>query len=235
MTTFFTPFDRMLPEDLYPGFDPEEGPDIGDFWDPETMQTREKDWDAARNIWVRVKAYRNYHSAKYIPIPDAYEIPRPLRLWAEEILEGKPVKPLLVHGHVGVGKTHGVCAMACLLAALWDRPIYVEAPPISFHTASRLLSQLKDFGSRDERQALYFAVTNAKVLVVDDLTRGSITDHDMETLGQVVDERQGKSLPTIFTVNHDPDTDLTELMPAFLASRLSAGQQLHIIGKDRRA
>jgi hypothetical protein len=234
MTTIIaTPFENIRPEDLYEGFDPEEGPDPSAFWDPEAMAPSEE-WDRRRRAWVKAKAYQAFHAAKYIPIPEAYEIPRPLRLWADAIIDGGPVKPLLVFGVVGVGKTHGVCAMSCYLAALWDRSIYVEAPPIAFHTASRLLSQLKDFGGRETREKLYLASVNAKVLVIDDLTRFKITDHDMETLGQLVDERMGKNLPTIFTLN-ELDGELTDLVPPFLASRLASGQQIRILGTDRRA
>lgn len=228
-----TPFETVRPEDLYSGFDPEEGPDPSDFWDPEAMAPSEE-WDLMRRAWVKVKAYKVFHSVKYIPIPEAYEIPRPLRLWADAILDGGPVKPLLIFGVVGVGKTHGACAMACYLAALWDRQLYVEAPPIAFHTASRLVSQLKNFGNSDAREQLYFEVTHAKVLVIDDLTRFKLTDHDMETLGQLIDDRMGKSLPTVCTLN-DLDGELTDLVPPFLASRLASGTQVHMLGKDRRA
>lgn len=231
--SMITPFETIRPEDLYPGFNPEEGPDPSAFWDSETMAPSEE-WDRQRRAWVKVKAYLTFHSPKYIPIPEAYEIPRPLRLWADAIIDGGIVKPLLVSGVVGVGKTHGVCAMACYLAALWDRSIYVEAPPIAFHTASRLMSQLKDFGSRETREKLYLATINAKVLVIDDLTRFKITDHDMETLGQLVDERMGKNLPTIFTLN-ELDGELTDLMPPFLASRLGSGMHVQMFGVDRRA
>lgn len=228
-----TPFETIRPENLYPGFDREEGPDPSAFWDAEAMAPSEE-WDAQRRAWVKVKAYQAFHSPKYIPIPEAYEIPRPLRLWADAIIDGAPVKPLLVSGVVGVGKTHGVCAMACYLAAFWDRQLYVDAPPIAFHTASRLMSQLKDFGGREAREALYFATANAKVLVIDDLTRFKITDHDMETLGQLVDERLGKNLPTIFTLN-ELDGELTDLVPPFLASRLASGMRVQMHGTDRRA
>lgn len=232
-TSIATPFEHIRPEDLYEGFDPEEGPDPSAFWDPETMAPSEE-WDRLRRVWVKVKAYQVFHQAKYIPIPEAYDIPRPMRLWADAIIDGGPVKPLLVSGVVGVGKTHGACAMACYLAAFWGRELYVSAPPIAFHTASRLMSQLKDFGDREARELRYHETVNAKVLVIDDLTRFKLTDHDMESIGQVVDERMGKSLPTIFTLN-ELDGELTDLVPPFLASRLASGQQIRILGTDRRA
>jgi hypothetical protein len=230
-----TPFDRITEEALYAGFDPAEPPDPAPYWDETTLEPSEE-WNKLRQLWSKVKTYRTLHSAKYIPIPTAYEIPRPLRAWADEILNGSPIKPLLVSGVVGVGKTHGVCALACYLGAFWDRSIYVDAPPIIFHTASRMLSQLKDFGSKDAREKLFFASINAKILVIDDLTRSKITDHDMETLGQLVDDRMSKNLPIILTLNHDADqTELKDLLPPFLASRLESGQHIRILGTDRRA
>lgn len=229
-----TPLELVRPEDLYPGFNPDEGPDPSDFWDPETMAPSEE-WDRQRRAWVKAKAYFTFHSPKYVPAPETYEIPRPLRLWADRIIDGETPRPLLVFGEVGVGKTWGVSAMVCYLAALWDRQLYVDAPPIAFHTASRVIGQLKNYGDSESRERLYFDVSQAKVLVIDDLTRFKLTDHDMESLGQLVDERQDRQLPTIFTVNHGPEVELTDLMPAFLASRLTSGTQVQMLGKDRRA
>lgn len=230
-----TPSELIRPEDLYPGFDPEEGPDPSAYWDPETMAPSEE-WDRLRRLWVRVKAYHTFHSKKYVPAPTCYEIPRPLRLWADRIIGGEDIRPLLVSGRVGVGKTWGVSAMICYLAAFWDRQLYVDAPPIACHTASKLVGKLKDFGGREAREQLYFEVSEAKVLLVDDLTRFKLTDHDMETLGQLLDDRQDKDLPTIFTLNHDPgEVEMTDLMPAFLASRLESGQHVQMFGVDRRA
>lgn len=229
-----TPLERILPEDLYEGFNPEEGPDPSAYWDAETMAPSEE-WDRKRRAWVKAKAYKTFHSSKYVPAPETYEIPRPLRLWADRIIDGETPRPLLVFGDVGVGKTWGVSAMVCYLAALWDCQLYVDAPPIAFHTASRVIGQLKNFGAAEAREQLYFSVSQAKVLVIDDLTRFKITDHDMETLGQLLDERQDRGLPTIFTVNHGPDVEMTDLVPPFLASRLLSGQQIQMFGTDRRA
>lgn len=229
-----TSFIRVTEEDLYPGFEPKDGPDIGAYWNSELMETS-AEWNGARTLWERVKAYHTLHQAKYVPIPTAYEIPRPLKTWADGIIDGQPPEPCLVSGEIGVGKTHGVCAAACYLAAFWDRSLFIQAPAIAFHTASRLMSQLKDYGGREAREDLFHNVINAKVLVIDDLTRFKITDHDMESLGQVVDERMGKSLPTMITLNHQPDVELSDLVPAFLASRLESGRHVIIMGSDRRA
>jgi hypothetical protein len=233
MTAMITPFDRILPEDLYDGFDPDDAPDPAEFWDADLMGPNEE-WNRLRSTWVKVKAYRALHAPKHVPMPDAYEIPRPARQWADKIIQGGPIKPLLMSGVVGVGKTHGASALACYLAAFWDSNSYVDAPPIAFHKASRLVGQLKNFGNAKAREDLYFEVTHAKVLVIDDLTRFKLTDFDMESLGEVVDEREG-TLPTVFTLNHDPAVELSELMPAFLASRLGSGQECAILGTDRRA
>lgn len=234
MSNVVTPLDLIRPEDLYEGFDVENPPDPANYWDPEAMAPSEE-WNRLRAIWVKVKTYQALHSPKYVAAPDTYEIPRPLKTWADRIIAGEAPHPLLVFGTVGVGKTWGVSAMACYLAAFWDRKVWVEAPPIAFRKASRMVSQLKNFGSGDAREDVHFEVVHAKVLVVDDLTRAKLTDFDMETIGELVDARTDAKLPTIFTVNHSPDTELTELMPAFLASRLGQGQQIMILGPDRRA
>lgn len=233
MTAMITPFQRVAPEDVLPGFDVNSPPDPADYWDDEAMGPSEE-WNALRKVWSQVKAYQGLHHVKHVPMPEAYEMPRPALRWANDIIGGAKIKPLLLSGGVGVGKTHGACALACYLAAFWNHNSYVEAPPIAFHKASRMVSQLKNFSSPKAREEFYFQVTHAKVLVIDDLTRFKMTDFDMESLGELVDERES-ALPTIFTLNHDPAVELADLMPAFLASRLGAGQQFMIMGPDRRA
>jgi hypothetical protein len=231
-TTVKTPFVRIVAEDVLPGFDPNEPPDPAPYWDNETLEISDE-WSKIHSLWATVKTYEFLH--RLVPVPEAYEIPKPALSWADAIIAGGPVKPLLLYGPVGVGKTHGACALACYLGAFWDRRLFTGGPPIAFHTASLLLSGLKNFGSGDRRDELFHQVTTAKVLVIDDLTRFKSTDYDMESLGQVIDTRQANRLPTVVTLNDMGPDDLSDQIPPFLASRLLSGNQAPIFGTDRRA
>jgi chromosomal replication initiation ATPase DnaA len=224
---------RILPEDVMPGFDPKNDPDPGDYWDPELLAPSEE-WNKLRMLWTKVNAYVRLHAK--VPEHDAYEIPVLIKNWADTVIDGVPPKPLMIYGNVGVGKTYGTSAVACYLAAFWDRNLYTSAPAVAFHTASMLVGGLKNFGSAEAREELLHSVSNAKVLVIDDLTRFKATDFDMETLGQIIDTRQAKKLPTIVTLNdlNNPSVDLAEKLPQFLASRLLAGVSIPVYGEDRR-
>lgn len=233
--TLKTPFVRVTPEDVMPGFDPEEAPDPGEHWDPDELAPSEE-WNRQRMLWTRVKAYQTLHGAKFLPphYCDAYEMPELARVWADKIMSGEPALPLVLYGQVGVGKTHGACAAAVYLAAFWDHQFYTETPAVVFAQASRLLSELKAFSSAQKREDRLHEVTHAKVLIIDDLTRFQPSDFDMETLGQILDTRTGAGLPTVITINEDAIETLDTKVPMFLASRLQAGQMVRILGADRR-
>lgn len=228
-----TPLIPALPENLFPGFDLAKPPDPADFPWEEGQVGPSDDWDRQHTLWTQVKTYVNLH--KLVPASEAYEIPRPAKLWIESILDGEPIRPLLMYGTVGVGKTWGACAAACFLAAFWERTLFTDVPGVCFQTASDMVSELKDFSS-DERREKMRIVTGAKVLVIDDLTRFKLTDYDLETIGKILDLREGKKLPTIVTLNEvtNPGSQLDGLLPPFLASRLLSGQQALILGDDRR-
>jgi hypothetical protein len=230
-----TPMVSMRPQDLMPGFDIHEPPDPAAYpLDPDAEHLGPGDaWDRDRTLWSQVKTYVLLH--KLVQAEDAYEIPRPAMKWINGILDGGLARPLLMYGTIGVGKTWGACAAACFLSAFWDRQLYTDVPGVCFQIASDMVSELKDFSSEERREKMR-VVTGTKVLVVDDLSRFKLTEYDLETVGKILDLREGKKLPTIVTLNEvtNPDVQLDSLLPPFLASRLLAGQQALILGEDRR-
>ncbi len=233
--TITTKFVTILPEDVMPGFDIDEEPDPGPHFDPATGE-HSAEYLAERDLWGLVRRYVRMHSRKYVPEPESYSMPVPLHAWAEDFAAGKTSDRLLVlYGDVGVGKTYSASAAACYLGAFWEKMFFTDAPTIVFKTASLLLSELKNFGSREDRERAQFEATRAKVLVIDDLTRFKATDYDMESLGQVVDHRNQHDLPTIVTVNSLQDMhEIDGKVPGFLASRLAQGLSIPVYGPDRR-
>lgn len=232
-----TKFVTILPEDVYEGFDIDEEPDPGPHFDPATGE-HSPEYLADRDLWGLVRRYVRMHSRKYVPEPESYSMPEGVHAWAEMFCQGeleeKPV--LLLNGPVGVGKTYSASALACYLGAFWGRMFFTDAPTIVFKTASLLLSELKNFGSREDRERAQFEATRAKILVIDDLTRFKATDYDMESLGQVIDHRNQNGQPTVVTINDISNVaeQLPDVLPDFLASRLLAGYQIPIWGPDRR-
>lgn len=226
-----TTFVRVEVDDLYAGFDPDTPPDSGPYWDPDTQEITEE-WHQLMLRWERAQRYLRYHS--HVPVAGAYEMPDAAKHWADEIIAGHKVSNLIVYGGVGTGKTHGACATACYLSALWDRAQFTDAPNIVFKTASMLLSELKAFG--DTRDEVMHHSLHTKVLVIDDLTRFEIKNFDIESMGQILDTRMGKGLPTILTLNY-PAIDLDQALqdlPPFLASRIQGGHLAFLFGPDRR-
>jgi hypothetical protein len=233
--TMKTPFVRLEPGEFLDGFDPDAPPDPEGYWDPDTMAPN-AEWDELRTRWAMVKSYVNFHGARCIPslYANAYEMPELAKKWADEIILGGQPLPLVLYGGIGVGKTHGACAVAAYLGAFWSRQIYNDIPAVVFAQASRLVSELKSFSNGEKREGRLLEVTCAKVLIIDDLTRFQPTDFDMETLGQILDDRSGASLPTVITVNEEFTDKLEDKVPPFLASRLQAGQMVGVFGPDHR-
>jgi chromosomal replication initiation ATPase DnaA len=230
--TPFTTFVRVTPEDLCPGFDENTPPDPGLYWNPVALEVTEE-WNALMNRWEQARWYQRYHSRQYVPLPKAYEMPSLAKLWADEVIKGEQPMNLVLYGAVGTGKTHGACATACYLAALWQHAQFTDAPSLLFQTASMLLGGLKNFGSGD-RDTLLRHTLHTPVLVLDDLTRFEITNFDVESLGQILDTRAHQGLPTILTLNHGMIEQALQGLPDFLASRVEAGRLTAVLGPDRR-
>lgn len=146
----------------------------------------------------------------------------------------EPQWPLYVFGQQGRGKT----CLAALLYQVWPaRAVWFDV--------SDLLSQVKtcrrdgsvDIAGPDGRifelseAAMFDRLTNAGLLVLDDLGCRTPTDVDIEILTRAVNARAGK--PLIVTSNLKPD-ELNAAFGARLASRLLAGLPLCLTGSDRR-
>lgn len=104
---------------------------------------------------------------------------------------------LYLCGSVGTGKTR-LASMAALDL------IRRKGVPTLFHTSPALLDRLRPSAGPDERQAWMGAATGAELLVLDDLGAEVPTDWTRERIFMLVNERNRRNVPTIYTSNVGP-------------------------------
>lgn len=125
---------------------------------------------------------------------------------------------LVLHGAVGVGKTHLAAAIANAYAG---RNIQAA---VYFRVVPDLLDQLRatfdpDTGvAYDER---FQQIRNANLLVLDDLGTENTTAWASEKLFQLLNHRYNEQLPTVITSNAKLDRIEDRIVSRMLDSRLS--------------
>jgi DNA replication protein DnaC len=143
-------------------------------------------------------------------------------------LSAAPAWFLTLQGGYGVGKTR---LLACLVnagRAAKYTSIYL--------TTSELLDHLRAAYAPDAPTAfdeMWEAMTNARILALDEVDRFAPTDWAREKFFELVDQRyrSGQDHLTAFATNADLDA-----LPGYLASRLQdrRGRVCHIAGGDMR-
>lgn len=141
-------------------------------------------------------------------------------------LDAEPRPDLLagvyLFGKAGVGKTHAACGA---LRAYADSKIYrledgseLYRGNCRFVNAPAWFAELRGtYSHRDEsEQDVFNRYANCKLLVLDDLGKGTRSEWAVERLYMLIDHRYANALPTIITSNYD----LGEL-----AARLSTDAQ----------
>jgi DNA replication protein DnaC len=138
----------------------------------------------------------------------------------------KPSDGLLLCGPAGTGKTH--------LAAAITRACIEIGIPILFRRAADLFQAIRkayDQGFAEEGVLAEYA--KVRLLVLDDLGSGALTDFERRYTLEVIDRRSNSLLPTIVTTNWTLD-EIRERMDERIASRLSSFTLLAFAGRDRR-
>ena len=157
-----------------------------------------------------------------------------------------PEGSYFIHGPVGSGKTHLLCAMVkAIIFSRWYRREVV------FVTARNMLASIQRGFSKkpglnpwhsdidedyDEAMAdcLETHYAEAELLALDDLGTEHVTDWAEGTLREILNHRYNELLPTYITSTHSLET-LAEKSSQQLASRIEG--EYHIIkvtGTDRR-
>lgn len=125
---------------------------------------------------------------------------------------------LVLHGGVGVGKTHLAAAIANAYAS---RNIQAS---VYFRVVPDLLDQLRatfdpETGvAYDER---FHQIRNANLLVLDDLGTENSTAWASEKLFQIINHRYNEQLPTVITSNAKLDRIEDRIVSRMLDSRLA--------------
>ena len=124
--------------------------------------------------------------------------------------------PLLI-GPTGIGKTHIAIAML--------RGITYKGFHGIYYNTSKLLSTLRASYHRNathSEEGVLEQVSEAELLILDDLGAERFTDWMNDMMHLVIDDRYNKRLPTVVTTNY-PDTEIDD--PDSL--RLRVGNRIH--------
>jgi DNA replication protein DnaC len=205
-----TPLVRYTPQDIWPEYE------SGGMQFPPEDPEEAKRFDQARR-------YEQLHKNAPGPLVEAYEMPAAALEWARE---GKGTS-LLLWGYVGTGKSFSATAAGTLYAALHNRTFWSQL-------AAKYLRSVKNYDNRDGMDEMRSDLMRPGVLVLDDIGRSKLTDVDVESMTELLDERMAHNRVTLFTTNLMP-TQFEEYFGGHLASRLLGGTKvLRLEGPDRR-
>lgn len=113
---------------------------------------------------------------------------------------------LLFHGPPGVGKTHlSVAVLTEIIRRYRVRGLFVD-----FTTLIHQIQSTFEPGSPDSKQRLLDPVTDAEILVLDELGAQKPSPWVREILYLVMNSRYNRRLPTLFTSNYAPGSGKAE-------------------------
>lgn len=153
-----------------------------------------------------------------------------LRAYAEEF--DSDSANLLLYGNAGLGKTHAALAVAGMVLEKGYDAIYISSPDF--------FSRVEDlhFGNDNagQKEALLEAVTNADLLILDDLGTEMVSAYTISTLYTLLNNRTANRRPTIFTTNIIDGTLMEKRYTEKISSRLTGNcEPFLFLGTDIRA
>jgi hypothetical protein len=139
--------------------------------------------------------------------------------------------PLFCHGPAGVGKT---CAglLLCDYAGGRYLTTYELAESLIRSQQGRLLWYQNGYGTTIHPEKFWEYLVKDAVVVLDELgARSNVSDFHYESVKRLIDCREGKPLVVLSNLNLDR---IEKLYDDRVASRLSAGTVVKLLGEDRR-
>lgn len=132
---------------------------------------------------------------------------------------------LYLFGDTGIGKTHLALSIANECLKKGFHVVYTSSQNIFFELAN----------DRDNAAALMETLTEADLLVLDDLGTELVTPFVISMLYSLVDTRMGRRRPTIYTTNITRGELLEKRYTEKISSRLLGGcEQYMLLGDDIR-
>lgn len=113
-----------------------------------------------------------------------------------------------LYGKTGRGKTHAACGAIVAYVEEHTQDIQgtelYRGGPVRFVSAPMWFALLRDtYGSRDKSErAIFDDYAHARLLVLDDLGKGSMSEWATERIYMLLDYRCGEMLPTVVTSNY---------------------------------
>ena len=136
-----------------------------------------------------------------------------LRQWARKYKPGE--KGWLIHGPVGVGKTHLACAAAAVLAL--EKGVFAR-----FIEFSNLLRRLQAAFGGSGGDDLLQSLGSCEFLVIDELGKGRNTAWETDVVDSLISSRYNTGKTTLFTSNYAPEgsDSLMERLGERIVSRI---------------
>lgn len=118
--------------------------------------------------------------------------------WVRDFEPGEPCRGLVLHGDVGLGKTH-------LMVALLREVILNKGATGKFMEFSHLLADIKSgFDAGHGQSRLMDPLMGVQLLAFDELGKGRNTSFEETVLDELISRRYNADLPIVCTTNYAP-------------------------------
>ena len=196
----------------------------------ESMERRRERWHARQDTfdtlfpqWAQSAKAQRQTLANYTVTPDTKAVVERIKAWTEQ--DGNGPMGFLLTGSVGHGKTHLVRGVVQVMRGRYRTVLYMTVP--------YLLERLRG-PSALEMPSVLRAMTQADVVVWDDLGAEKPTEWTLDRLYLLLDARYEAEKPLLVTSNWTPSA-LEDRVGARIVSRLlEMGPVWEVAGGDFR-